>query len=181
MKTTFLLLSVVVSQLLNGCVGVLPVPPDSNTPAVGTPVTSDQVKFIVPGRTTRDEVVAKLGERFRESCHTPVLAYSWERPAWGYCWWVWFFTPDGVVTGGNYEEGNVWRAYYVKFDAGGHVVKTKFARLDNDKSLDEQMEDWAFNQPKSLLAVDAGHDNPTNNVSLPFDWMKDSLQIQPAR
>lgn len=180
MKSTLLLISLI-SSLLNGCIGFMPVPPNSNTPSMGARITGDQVKFVVPGCTTRDEVVARLGGRFRESPHTPVLAYSWEQPAWGSCWWVFFITPEAIVTGGNYDEGCVWRAYYVKFDDNGRVVKTKFARLDDGRSLDEQMENWAGYPPKQFLKDGAGVFNPDNGAPLPFDWMKDNLHLQPVR
>src|SRR3974390_787710 len=169
MKTTFLLVSLAATALLNGCLGSVPVPPNSATPTTGNAITRDQINFIVPGRTTREEVVAKLGGDFRESPRMPVMAYSWEKPAWGWAWWLLFVTPDAVVSGGDYDEGNDWRALYLKFNSDGRVEKAQFAKLDNDYSLDEQMENWGWGKSTSFFKDGAGIFNPDTGVPLLFD------------
>jgi hypothetical protein len=186
MKTIFLLISLVATVLLNGCIGIMPVPPNSETPAMGNSITRDQVKFIVPGQTTRQEVVAKLGDQFRESPRMPVMAYSWEKPTWGWCWWFFFVTPGGIVSGGDYDEGNDWRAFYLKFDVAGRVEKTCFAKLDNDYSLDEQLENWSWGKSTSFFKDGAGIFNPVTGAPLLFDGVRrhldhSDLQVTPAR
>ena len=123
--------------LLTGCVAVFPVPSSEKT--YGKIITPQAVKFIVPGQTTRDEVVARLGDQFRDSLRQPVLAYSWEKPAADLVWFA-VSTENG---GGGHLERSYWRAFFVAFDSGGRVRRTEFVRLSGKKSLDEQLEDWA--------------------------------------
>jgi hypothetical protein len=175
MKTVSLLVSLAATVMLNGCIGVIPVPPNPETPAMGSPITSDQTKFIVNGRTTRDEVIAKLGERFRESPRMPVMAYTWEKPTWGWAHWYFFITPDVIIYGGDYDEGNDWRAFFLKYDFAGRVETTKFAKLDNNYSLDEQMENWGWGKSGRFLEDGAGVINPATGTPVIFDWMRGHL------
>jgi len=62
MKTTLTILCLLPVVLLMGCV-LVPVPSDGQN--YGQVITREQVSFIVPGQTTRAEVVAKLGDQFR--------------------------------------------------------------------------------------------------------------------
>ena len=137
MKTAFTILCMLSAALLTGCVGVVPVP--SNRQTYGKVITREQVRFIVLGQTTRAEVTEKLGDQFRESPRLPALAYSWEKPAATLVWWI-----IAVETGGGgHIERSHWRAFFVEFDSGGQVRRTEFMRLSGQKSLDEQLEDWA--------------------------------------
>jgi hypothetical protein len=120
---------------------VVPVPSKGQTH--GKVITSEQVRFIVIGQTTRAEVVSHLGDQFRGSPRVPVLAYSWEQPAVGLLWcWAVIIPPSGLGDGG-YAERSHWRAFFVAFDHSGTVSRTKFVSLSGGKSLDEQLEDWA--------------------------------------
>jgi hypothetical protein len=123
--------------LLTGCVAVFPVPSSEKTH--GKIITPQAVKFIVPGQTTRDEVVARLGDEFRDSLRQPVLAYSWEKPAADLVW----FAVSTESGGGGHFERSYWRAFFVAFDSGGRVWRTEFVRLSGKRTLDEQLEDWA--------------------------------------
>jgi hypothetical protein len=181
MKAISLLFGLAATLLLNGCIGVLPIPPNSETPAMYSPITSDQTKFIVPGRTTREEVIAYFGDAYRESPREPVMAYSWEKPAWGWATWFFFITPAGIVSGGDYEEGSDWRALFLKYDFAGRVEKTEFARLDTNRSLDEQLEAWGWGTHKSFLEDGGGVFNPDTGTPLIFDWMKSNLEVVPLR
>jgi hypothetical protein len=187
MKTTLLLISLAATVLLNGCIGILPVPPNREESVMGTPITKEQTRFIVRGQTTREEVIAHFGDRFRESPREPLMAYSWEKPAWGWTWWFLFITPGGeVVSGGDYDEGNDWRAFYLKFDSNGHVEKTNFAKLDNSYSLDEQLENWGWGKSTSFFKDGAGIFNPVTGTPLLFDGMRrhldhSDLQVTPTR
>ena len=81
MKTAFVITLLWLIVTLTGCVGVLPVPSDGQT--YGKVMTPGEVSFILPGQTSRAEVIARLCEQFRDSPRLPVLAYSWETPAVG--------------------------------------------------------------------------------------------------
>lgn len=174
MKTATTIASLLAVLLVNGCVGVMPVPHNSNTLAVGHAVTREKVKFIVPGQTTRAEVVAKLGLNFRESPRMPVIAYSWERPAAGFVWWLVFVGPYNGVAGGGEGEGNYWSAFFVKYDSDDRVQETKFVHLSNDHSLDEQMEKWAASEGDHFVSSGMGVFNPATGKPKLFEWMKNN-------
>jgi hypothetical protein len=137
-------LAVSLLVVLTGCVAVVPVP--SSDKIHGKIITSKEVKFIVPGQTTRAEVMARLGDQFRDSPRLPVLAYAWEKPAVGIMWGFLLAGPDFEFHRGGYSERSDWRAFFVEFDSGGRVRHTEFVRLSGKKSLDEQLEDWAQRQ-----------------------------------
>ena len=156
MKTAF----VIIALLLTGCV-VVPVPSDGRT--YGKVITSDDVKFIVCGRTTRAEVIARLGDQFRDSPRLPVLAYSWETPATGWAWGVASLREGGAV--GSCSENSHWRAYFIKFDSANRVSCTAFVHLSqHNQSLDEQLEDWALHAHKGLMETGAGIFNPDTGM-----------------
>ena len=137
---------------LAGC-AVVPIPSDGKT--YGKVITREQVKFIIPGQTLRTEVTEKLGRQFRDSPRLPVLAYAWEKSTLGWGWAVANPPPQWTNFYGKHEcnEGSDWRAFFVAFDAAGQVSRTKFVRLSGDKSLDEQLENWA--QPAERLPAAA--------------------------
>src|SRR5215831_12693368 len=116
MKTMTLIAGLAATLLLNGCIGILPVPPNSQETVVGTPINKKQTEFIALGRTTRAEVTNRFGDNFRESPREPVMAYSWETPTLGWAWWYYFFVPSAnvVICGGEYNEGSDWRALFLK-------------------------------------------------------------------
>ena len=134
------LLSMPLVLLLTSCVGILPMPNFSRTPENGKVIQSEQVSFIRPGLTTRQEVTNRLGCEFRDSPRAPALAYSWEIPGGRGLWWL--ACMEGGVSGEF--EWSYWRAFFVLFDADDVVAETKFVRLGGKKSLDEQLEQWAL-------------------------------------
>jgi hypothetical protein len=141
MKIVALML-LAMTGLVTGCVGLIPVPSLSSQPADGRVIQAREAAFIVPGLTTRAEVVERLGADFRPSPRLPVIAYSWDLPGgtalW---WWVVVCTEGGAGNAGEFEYGH-WRAFFVAFDQDGYVTKAKFKHLSGRKSLDEQLETW---------------------------------------
>ncbi len=138
---TFLLLPLA-ALLVTGCVGLVVPLPSSGGKAYGHAVTPAQVKFIVPGQTTRAEVVREFGGPGHISLRQPALAYTWEEPAADLLWfWIIPF-PPGAGDGGCVERAH-WRAFFVAFDAAGKVSRTQFILLAGGRSLDEQLDRWA--------------------------------------
>ena len=176
MKTALAINLLFLTVLLTGCAGVLPVPPSRSEPTRGQVITRQEVKFIVPGQTTREEVIARLGGQFRDSPRLPVLAYAWEKPAFGLTWWVVLVGPDAAVAGGGHSEGSDWRAFFVRFDARGLVADTKFASLSDRRSLDEQLEDWALGKTHHFAEFGSRFFNPDNGVPQFVEYMKKTGQ-----
>ena len=143
-----LLMALLITVLLNGCVPfgigmgtVVPVPRLSKKKIEqGREITAREVTFVVPGRTSRAEVIARLGNDFRDSPRVAALAYSWQYNG-AQIYWGYGFIFAGVAEHGVEDFG--WRALFVAFDQNDKVVQSQFYRLRGGKSLDEQLEDWA--------------------------------------
>lgn len=172
MKTVPAIIAPLLAVLLAGCVGVLPVPPSHQEPTHGKIITRKSVRFIVSGQSTRDEVIARLGDQFRDSPRLPVLAYAWEKPAYGLMWWMVLAGPGGAGAGGGHSEGSDWRAFFVKFDVQGRVADTKFASLSGRRSLDEQLEDWALGKTHRVADFASYLINPDTGVPQLWEYME---------
>ena len=159
MKTVLNILYLLSTVLLTGCIGLVPLPPTNNQ-TYGRVIKSSETRFIVAGRTTRDEVIAKLGGEFRGSPRVAALAYSWEKPAATLVWWI-----IAVETGGGgHIERSHWQAFFVAFDAGGKVCRTEFVSLSQRKSVDEQLEDWVAGEKHNSSYIGAKIFDPDNGV-----------------
>jgi|ERR1017187_3766120 hypothetical protein len=152
MKTTpaiirSMLAALLTAGVLTGCVpfgigmgAVVPVPPLSKKKIEqGREICAREIRFAVPGRTTRAEVITRLGNDFRDSPRVAALAYSWQYNGFRIFW-------DYGFIGGHGQHGVEdfgWRPLFVGFDQNERVVQIQFYRLRGGKSLDEQLKDWA--------------------------------------
>ena len=149
-KVTFLVLLSFGAALLTGCVGILPIPPRSTKVEAGRKIERREVRFIVPGSTTRVEVEQRLGPCSRDCPRVPSIAYTWETPAWTVWWWV---TPAFIaVDGGNFPVGG-WHALFVALDDQGVVLQKNFVSLSRRSSLSEQLERWAKHIRKKNITM----------------------------
>lgn len=134
---TFLSLCVATASiLLSGCVGY--VPSFSKVPVGGKQISQSDADFIVPGRTTRAEVIRKLGtQHCRESLRIAAMGYGWEMPKG-----QWFaFSPYGTDV--RLWKLTRWHALFLAFDSRGVVTRKEFVKLNHERSLDDQLEKWA--------------------------------------
>ena len=126
-----------------GCVGIVPVPTLSNKPVRGRAIETRDSNFIVCGKTTREEIVQRLGTNFREDWQKRAMAYSWELPGGrAFGWWFTVSSFGSVGDKGEFEWSR-WHALFVAFDEHGIAIRKSFVRLSGGKSLDEQMDNWA--------------------------------------
>lgn len=135
----FLSISVATASiLLSGCIGY--VPSFSKVPVGGKQITKSDADFIVPGRTTRAEVIQKLGTKHcRESLLIPAMGYGWEMPG-GYGFW---FLADTMNAAGGSWKITRWRALFLAFDSHDVVTRKEFVKLKGNRTLDDQLEKWA--------------------------------------
>ena len=134
---------------LTGCVGW--VPPLSNKPVNGRPLTARDVAFIVPGKTTRAEVVRTLGAGYCESPRIAAMAYPWQMPGGTGFWCI--ISPIGDAAGGT-SEMTRWRALFLAFDSQGTVIRKELVRLRSKGTPQEQVEKWAgWVMPKTPEAI----------------------------
>ncbi|MDP3420531.1 MAG: hypothetical protein Q8R61_08150 [Thiobacillus sp.] len=75
-RSLLLLLLAAITLYLYGC--VIPIPTPENKVLAGTPVTEEQLAFIQLGETTKENVLARLGEPqiVWEDAH--IFVYEWE-------------------------------------------------------------------------------------------------------
>ena len=133
---------------LTGCVGW--VPPLSNKPDNGRPLTARDVEFIVPGKTKRAEVVRTLGAGYCESPRIAAMAYPWQMPG-GTGFWCIISTAGG---GGGTWEMTRWRALFLAFDSHGTVTRKELVRLKSERTPQEQVEKWAgWVMPKTPVKI----------------------------
>jgi hypothetical protein len=169
MKTALAIAGLLSALLLTGCVAVVPLP-SADHRVYGRVVDRRQTKFIIAGQTTRAEVVARLGEQFRDSPRVAALAYAWEQPAADIIWWVVFFN----AAGGGYVERSHWRAFFVEFDPASRVSRMEFVRLSGHGSLDEQLENWAMRTHQGFWETGGGIFNPSTGVPCFVEAMEKS-------
>ena len=166
MNAALPLLAPLFAALLTGCIAVPTGTSDDRTR--GKVITHADIRFIVPGRTMRTEVVEKLGADYREVRPGRALAYSWETPAIGWAWGVLIILPPGGIIGGNHHDSSNWRALFVECDSSGRVTRTEFINLASHKSLDEQLENWALKRGAhpvdDFLETGGGLFNPKNGA-----------------
>jgi len=144
-----------VMTLMSGCVGVLPLPITSGEPEHGCKLDRAQVAFIHPGRTTRAQVIERLGPDYTALPRNRALAYTWELPGGGGVWW--YFIPLGEVAasgGGSWEAG--WRGFFVAFDNQDVVTSAVFKKLSCRRPLHEQMDRWVAKLPPTTPPGMAG-------------------------
>jgi hypothetical protein len=145
---------VAASLMLAGCVGL--VPSFSNKPLSGKQIAPHDANFIVPGRTTRAEVIRVLGPGYRESERAAALGYGWEMPVGQYYYFFAIMGPmAGAVAGNDWEVGR-WCGLFMTFDARGVVTRKEFVKLKRKRTLDEQLEKWAGWVPPNVPAVVMG-------------------------
>ena len=135
----FLAISVATASiLLSGCIGY--VPSFSKVPVGGKQITKSDAEFIVPGTTTRAEVIHRLGtQHCRESLRVAAMGYGWEMPG-GYGFW---FAADLMVAAGDVWKLTRWRALFLAFDSHDVVTRKEFVKLKGSRTLDDQLEKWA--------------------------------------
>ena len=98
MKTTLLALMLTLLPTLTGCL-IAPVPAFGRKTVDGTRIHKEDVAFLQPGRTTREELVKRFGEPWAHYRDVEVMVYYWDVRK-GY--WVWgIIIPEAVAAGGR--------------------------------------------------------------------------------
>jgi hypothetical protein len=138
--------------LMGGCVywG----PDLSAPPAVGRRLQENDFRFIAPGITSRDEVIAKLGRPTIELEGFNTLAYSWTEVR------DFLFVPAFTVAGGtDYMQSTL----FIAMGRDDRVLKTGVdnASLSN-YSIVTQARHWAQANDLSLPARQAGFSAPAS-------------------
>ena len=169
MKAKIFLLMPLTALLFTGCL-IVPVP--SKNESFGKVITPHDVKFIVRGHTTRAEVVAKLGDEFRDVPRLSVIAYTWEKPGVSIDWYGALVNPLGAWVGGKLGRSSSGDGFVLKFDADGRVATADYFSVYDHQSLDEQLEEWALEKNKRFGASIFNPDTGVPWLFEDFEWNK---------
>jgi hypothetical protein len=134
---------------LTGCVAFVPKPTAYEN--FGKPVRGEEVAFVQTGRTTRAEIIARLGTNYVSLTQERAIAYPWEGEGLTFDW---YFVGVGLFGGSaeRYDHESMpgkggWHAWFAAFDEAGVVRATTFKHLHSHKPLHEQLEAWLNQLP----------------------------------
>lgn len=98
------------------------------------------------GVTTRDEVIQRFGQNFRTSQGKAAISYSWERKG-GDLYYAGIATDmhyNGALGAGkDAKTWSYWRGLFVDFDEHDRVRRFEFVKLNQNRSVDDQRNEWA--------------------------------------
>jgi hypothetical protein len=140
LRALLALSAVAASVLLSGCLGFLPAVSDE--PISGRKITRVEANFIMPGSTTRAEVVQKLGKAYSEFPRVPAIAYSWESPSGT------GFLLNPMDSQARTHDLTSWRALFLAFDSSGVVARKEFVHLRKGHPLVHHLEKWVGSKPR---------------------------------
>jgi hypothetical protein len=122
-------LAVLVSCMVVGCV-VLPIPVDYHAASSRKNVKTDDILWLVPGQTTREEVLLRLGEPDAVSDDDLSMSYQWEKIQLGL-----FVAVYGG--GGGYSEYGKDYSLDLHFDPCGKFERgeVKNSKLTHKRTL----------------------------------------------
>lgn len=128
--------------LVGGCV-MLPVPLSESKVLAGSPVRPEQLAFLVPGRTTREEVVKHLGQPgiVWEDMH--VYVYRWDMRQ-GVLLWAAGGMSGGATAGGA-GMTDIPKHYLLLLQVDGTGQLLRFERTVRPlmQSLPDFLVDWS--------------------------------------
>ena len=148
----FLFIMVIPLLFIQGC--ILPIPTGEDKVLAGDQIANEELNFIRPGITTKEEVVERL--------HNPdviweeerIFAYNWQM-RWGVLFWS-----AGPFTGGA-EDMSTKYVLLIRFDPIDRVERFEVIHRSRFDSYGEHLEKW-LNQIKNPPGTEAT-EQPNDN------------------
>jgi hypothetical protein len=146
MKRFMRVLVPLVLVLLAGCV-VAPVPRLGRQVTYGAAIGPEDVRFIQPHQTTREEVIASFGEPWRYYEDLQVMVYYWETLQG---WWIWAFCfpPGGAA---DAVEITRLRYLFVQLDALDRVERYGFVKPRRGRPTVTVAQEWISQDRQSVF------------------------------
>ena len=137
---TLLLLSALLSA--GGCV-VIPVPTAEDRVLAGTPVRPEQLAFLTPGTTTRDDVARHVGQPNVIWEDARVHVYLWDMRQ-GILFWAVGGMAGGTTTG-NVGMTDIPKHYLLllQFDDAGRLLRFERTSRPLNQPLADFLTEWA--------------------------------------
>jgi hypothetical protein len=133
--------------LLTGCVMVAPVPRLGRQVTYGTAIGPEEVRFIQPHRTTREEVIECFGEPWRHYEDLQVMVYYWETLQG---WWIWCIGWGGYGKS-SAEEITRLRYLFVQLDALDRVERYGFVKPRRGRPTVTVAQEWISQDRQSVF------------------------------
>lgn len=154
---TLIPLLLLVMVWLNGCVPLaLPIPTGQKV-HWGKQVTQEEVAFLTPNVTTKQEVIDRLGNTTRVSENDRLFVYAWN-VHWGYLPWVLVpIAPVPVGSSGNTEgikDINIDYLLLIQFDEQDRVRRFEKVRVPLFKSAGATITEWVTDKTSLPSGVD---------------------------
>lgn len=126
---------------LTGCI-LVPIPTGEDKLLAGKPVTEEQLSFLAPGKTTAQQVVARLGNPVVIWEEARVFVYNWKMRQ-GILFWVVGGASQGSVAGGA-GMTDIPRHYLllIRFDEQERVRYFERAVCPLNVSYSEFLKEW---------------------------------------
>lgn len=122
---------------LAGCI-VLPIPTGEDKVLAGTPVADEQLAFLAPGRTTKAEVVERLGQPGVVWEDARVFVYRWDLRQGILLWAV-----GAHVTGGfGKTDLPSHHQLLIQFDEDERVQRFEHQKRPSGTSLADSIREW---------------------------------------
>jgi hypothetical protein len=133
-----------------GCI-TIPIPTTEKKILAGQPVTEEQLAFLVPGVTTREEVVRQLGNPHIIWEDARIITYDWDVRRGILLWAV-----GGYATGtGGIKDIPKHYLLILQFDENDRVLRFEKAIRPLSRSYMPFLKDWAgVDDSKAVLKTD---------------------------
>jgi hypothetical protein len=151
---TFIPLLLCAMVLLNGCIPLaLPIPTGQKV-LWGKQVTQEEMAFLTPNVTTKQEVIDRLGNTTWVRENDRLFVYAWT-VHWGYLPWVLVpISPVPVGSSGNTEgikDLTIDYLLLIQFDEQDRVRRFKKVRVPGCKSAGATITEWVNKSDKTSL------------------------------
>lgn len=137
----FFILIILLIFSLNGCV-ILPLPAEKKT-IEGISLSEERLSFLTPGVTTKEMLIAKLGEPYVVWLDACILAYHWTEQGGKLFIGIFGF---GSGTGGVIDTKNRY-VFLSQFDKNMLLIRSDLLKYPDVFSYGNLLQRWASQSP----------------------------------
>ena len=140
---------------IQGC--ILPIPTGEDKVLAGDQIANEELNFIRPGITTKEEVVERLNDPDVIWEEERIFAYNWQM-RWGILFWA---VGHGLQVAGGAEDIATKYVLLIRFDPIDRVERFEVIHRSRFDSYGEHLEKW-LNQIKNPPGTEAT-EQPNDN------------------
>ncbi len=148
MKAALQTFTVILLFTLAGCL-VAPVPSFGHKVASGKRIQAEDLSFVQPGETTRDDVVKSLGEPWAHYQDLGVMVYYWETLEGHWIWGIWAIE----ASAGGAEEITRLHYLFIQLDERDRVQRYEFIKSPNNVPTKDLAIQWSKKNAQHTKAL----------------------------